>query len=149
MDPQLRARADARFERLVEETGARDPREFYRGMLRELRALDEERYETAVADFRDRVLRAIAENSGDPLQSWLQFGLRLAESLHPGRAVIVDELGRSRAYTPPPSWKDLILHLPDEGRVRALPVGLPPELSGAQQATVDLLCQGRVKLPDP
>lgn len=141
-------KAEARLEKALEETGARDPREFFRGILRDLKARDETRYRSAVADFEERVVRAIAEEEADPIRAWLEFGLRLAERVHPGRAVVVDPTGRAEPYAPPPSVEMLILHLPDEGRARAVPIGLPPVMSGPQQAALDLLCHGKVRLAD-
>jgi hypothetical protein len=141
-------KADRRFEAALAETGARDPRDFYRQLLRGLREQSEERYRDAVTRWRDEVVLPLARDEGDPLELWLRFGASVASELHPGRPVVVDESGRAAPYEPPPSWRDLILHLPDEKRVKAVPVSLPPELSPAQQATVDLLVKGKNRLPE-
>jgi hypothetical protein len=146
MDEQ--EQAERRFEEILAETGARDPRGPYRDLLRELRSRSEERYEEAVRRWREEVIRPVSRGEGQAMELWLTFGATLAEELHSGRTVVVDETGRARPLEPPPSWRSLILHLPEARRVRAIPVCLPPELSPAQRATVDLLVEGRVRLAD-
>lgn len=141
------AEADRRFDDALERTGARDPRGRYRDLLRELRTRSQERYEELVARWQSEVIGPLARDEGDPLERWLAFGAELARTLEPGRTVVVDRTGRAEALEGAPSWRDLVLHLPEAKRVRAIPVALPPELSPAQQATVDLLVEGRVKIP--
>ena len=141
--------AEQRLNQALLETGARDPRESYRKMLRELKIKSEADYQHAVAGFQESVLTAIIDRDADPLSSWLQFGGELAERLYPGRDVVIDRTGRARALAPPPSWRDLILHLPDEQRAKGIIVGLPPELTRAQRASVELLARGSVMLLDP
>lgn len=148
MSDQETEAADHRYEEALAETGARDPREFYRQLLRGLKEQSEERYQEVVARWREEVVAPLARGEGEPLERWLRFGATVAAALHPGRTVVVDESGRAAPYEPPPSWRQLILHLPDEKRVRAVPVGLPPELSVPQQATVDLLVKGKNRLPE-
>ena len=141
--------AEHRLTQALLDTGARDPRESYREMLRELKLKSEADYQHAVTGFQESVLTAIIDRGAEPLSSWLQFGQELAERLYPGRDVVIDETGRARAFAPPPSWRDLILHLPDEQRAKGMIVGLPPELTRAQRASVELLIQGSVMLLDP
>lgn len=148
MADELQERADRRFQDALDETGARDPREFYRGLLRELKERSEAEYEKAVARWREEVVEPLARGDGEPLERWLRFGVSLARDLHPGRTVVIDETGRAEPYEPPPSWDRLILHIPDTKKVRAVPVGLPPELTPPQRATVDLLVEGRNRLAD-
>lgn len=148
VDPDIQTQADARFEKAIEETGARDPREFYRGMLRELKAQDPDAYTEAVRLYHESVIRAIAQGEADPLEAWLEFGRALAERLHPGRTVEVDATGRASTLEPPARWDRLTLHLPDDERANAVPIGLPPELTSAQRATVDLLAFRKVRLPE-
>lgn len=148
MDPDIQTRADARFEEALEATGARDPREFYRRMLSEIKTADAAAYETAVETYRETVIQAIAEDGADPLEAWLEFGRGLAQKLHPGRAVVIDPTGKATALTPPATWDRLILHLPDDARTQAMTIGLPPELTRAQRATIDLLALRKIRLPE-
>ena len=140
--------AGARFARRLEETGARDPREFYRQLLRDLKEADAAGYEEMVARYRDRVVAPIEAGEGDPLTHWLEFGLEVAGRLHPGRTVVIGEDGRATPLAPPPDPLDLILHLPDDVKSRAIPVGIPPEPTPAQSATLDVLVKGRTRLPE-
>jgi hypothetical protein len=146
VERDVREEADERLNRALAETGARDPREPYRALLRELKGRSQERYERAVERFQDSVLPSIARERADPLLAWLEYGCDLAERLDPGRDVVVDASGRAAPLVPPPSWRDLILHVPDEDRARAIPICLPPELTAAQRATLDLLVHGKVRV---
>lgn len=146
MDDEPQQQAERRFTTRLEETGARDPRDVYRELLRHLRARDEEAYGAAVARFGDEVVAAIARDDRDPLEAWIEYGLSLARGLHPGRTVVLDATGRSEPYAPPPDWASLILHLPEEKRERAVPVSVPPDPSPAQLAALDLLVEGKVRL---
>lgn len=148
MNEETQAEADRRLEARLEETGARDPREVYRGLLRDLRGQNEPAYRELVAAWESDVLAPTAAGSVDPLEAWLEFGLALAQRLAAGRTVEIDETGRARAPKGPPGWDRLLLHLPEGGKGRALPVVIPPEPTPAQRAAVDLLVRGRVKLPD-
>jgi hypothetical protein len=148
MDPDLQQEADRRFAARLRESGARDPRDFYRELLRRLKARDEAAYGKAVERFRDRVMTPVARDGVDPLEAWTLYGLSLARELHPGRTVVLDRAGRSIPFEPPPDHGSLILQLPDERRERAVPVSLPPDPSPAQRAALDLLVEGKVKLSD-
>jgi hypothetical protein len=140
-------RADRILEEALEATGARDPREFYRERLRELKQADPEGYHVAVAYYRDTLLPEVASGQGDPLAAWTEYGRKLAQALAPGRTVSVDESGRSHAYEGPEPGR-LVLHLPDDAGRRALLVGLPPDLSSAQRATYDVLVAGKQRPRD-
>ena len=143
MTDDLQQKADARFEAALAATGARDPRDYYRLRLQELRQSNAEGYTDAVAYYQSTLVPSIAEEDADPLEAWQAFGLRIAHFTAPGRAVAVDQAGRSRPFEPPGSAEDMILHLPDARNRRALLVGLPPEPSSAQMATYNWLVQGR------
>jgi hypothetical protein len=144
MSDQVTQQADKNLEAALEATGARDPREFYRDRLRELKQANPDGYNGAVAYYRETLLPAVAEGTSAPLDAWTEYGKRLAEALAPGRTVSVDETGRSHEYEGP-SVKHLILHVPT-GKGRALLVGLPAELSPAQRATYDVLVGGKQKV---
>ncbi len=146
MDSDLQETADRRLAEVLERMSARDPREGYRGLLRQLRERGEEGYEEAVREYRSLVLEPIAEAGADPIGTWLEFGCRLAERLHPGKAVVLSADGRATPYEPPPGPDALILHIPEDQRSRAVVVGAPRELTAAQGAAVDLLAHGKVKL---
>jgi hypothetical protein len=147
MSDDLTAEADRRLEEALATTGARDPREFYRERLRELKQANPDGYAEAVAFYRDELIPEVASGVGDPLVAWTEYGRRLAEALAPGRTVAVDATGRAHAYEPPAPLDHLILHLPGGRGGRALLVGLPAELTSAQRATYDVLVAGRQKLP--
>lgn len=151
MTDDLQSRADERLEDALTEHGARDPREFYRARLRELRDADRSAYDRAVAYYRDVLIPGIA-GGAEPLAAWTEYGRTLAELRSPGRTVAVDPSGRAAPYETPCALDRLILHLPDSPRETALVVGLPTTLSAAQRATYDWLVQGRNQLqgdPDP
>ena len=61
------ARADRLLEEALERTGARDPRDYYRERLRELKQRDEQGYERAVQHYREVLVPAIAVDGEDPL----------------------------------------------------------------------------------
>lgn len=139
--------ADRLLEEALEATGARDPREFYRQRLVDIRQSSPEAYDDAVAYYRDTLVPSIAEGRSDPLPAWTEYGRTLAELLAPGRTVSVDGSGRSEPYEAPVDVDRLVLHLPEARNARALLVGLPAKLSDAQRATYDWLVRGRQRLP--
>ncbi len=141
-----REEADRRFEDALAASGARDPREYYRERLRELKAESPHAYERAV-DYFDRVLVAdVASGDVDPVQAWLAYGRELAELTAPGTTVEVDPSGKRHPHSAPTAPDRLVLHLPDQRNRRAILVGLPPELTPPQRATYDLLVAGRLKI---
>jgi len=143
----LQTEADRRLEAELARSGARDPREFYRERLRELKQADREAYEQAVGYYRDTLVPSVA-GGADPLPAWTEYGRKLAELSVPGRTVMVDPSGASDPYRSPPPLDRLILHLPDGTRGRAAVVALPAELSRAQRATYDLLVGGKLTLKE-
>jgi len=147
MSDDLTAAADAALEAALAEAGARDPREFYRERLRELKRESPGEYESAVSYYRDTLIPGVADGSADPLDAWMEYGRRLAVALAPGRTVSIDATGLAHTYEAPKRDR-LVLHLPKENGARALLVGLPPELSAAQRATYRVLVEGRQRLPD-
>lgn len=139
--PQDRTReqAEERFARALRDTGARDPREFYRERLRELRERDEAAFRRALDYYGTRLIPAVADPGSDPLAEWLEYGRLLAQLTTDGRPVQVDSTGKAHPYAPPVPADHLVLHLPTSAREPALPVGIPPRLSAAQRATYELL----------
>ena len=148
MEQELHDRADRIFEEALGPTGAKDPREFYRTRLRELKADDPEAYREAVAYYENDLVPSIAEGGDDPLMAWQRFGCRVAELTLTGTPIEIDATGRRRPHVPPTPPDRMVLHIPQGSSGRALVIGLPPELSAAQLATYDLLVGGRQKMRD-
>ena len=138
MDAEQKAAADARFERALAARGARDPREFYRDRMRELRERDPAAFKKAVEYFETTLIPAVAQE-GDPVDEWLEYGRFLASLLQPGNTVQIDPTGKAVPYARPAPADHLILHLPTSTREPALAVGIPAQLSSPQRATYDLL----------
>jgi hypothetical protein len=148
MDQELQERADQIFDEALEKGGAKDPREFYRKQLREMKVDDPAAYREAVAYYEGALVPSIAESGNDPLAAWQQFGCRLAELTVAGTPVEIDETGQRLPYAPPTPADRMVLHIPHGSKGRALVVGLPTKLSSAQLATYDLIVSGRQKLRD-
>lgn len=147
MADELTERADRVLEDALEATGARDPREFYRERLRELRQANPEGYQQAVAYYRETLIPAVANGTAPALDAWTEYGRVLAEAVTPGRTVSIDETGLAHPYEGP-SADRLVLHLPSTKGGRALLVGLPSVLSTAQRATFDVLVAGKQKIQE-
>ena len=139
MSDDLRARADARFERALQETGARDPRGFFRDQLRDLKAANPDAFRRALRYFEETLIPAVADEASDPVAEWLEYGRLLASLSIPGRAVQIDAGGRARDYARPVPPDALVLHLPDNAAKPALVLGIPPKLTPHQRASYDLL----------
>ena len=146
MEQELHDRADRIFEEALGQTGSKDPREFYRKRLREMKADNPDAYREAVAYYENELVPSIAEAGHDPLTAWQRFGCRMAELTVTGKPIEIDVTGRRRPYTPPTPADRMVLYIPQGSKGRALVVGLPPELSAAQLATYDLLVGGRQKM---
>ena len=138
-DDSLRNLADRNFARALEESGARDPRDFYRERLKELRDSDEPAFRRALDHFETRLVPAVAADASRALPEWLEYGRLLAQLSADGQTVQIDPTGRARPYDPPVPLDHLVLHLPTSTRRPALAVGLPPRMSPAQRASYDLL----------
>jgi hypothetical protein len=142
MTDSLAAAADQALEAALAASGARDPREFYRERLRELKRTRPQEYESAVAYYTGTLIPEVASGERDPVEAWSEYGRRLAVALAPGRTVGIDETGRAHPWEGSEPDR-LVLHLPDESGARVLLVGLPPTLSDAQRATYDVLVAGK------
>ena len=142
-DPQ--ALADERLEATLQKTGARDPRGVCRERLRELKGVDAAAFEQALGHYRDRLIPSIAAGE-EPLTAWVEYGRTIADLTFQGRTVAIDRTGLAREYATPADPEALVLHLPEGGRGRALLVAQPRDPSPAQQATHDLLVDGRFTL---
>ena len=147
MSDDLQMEAERRLEEALADTGARDPREFYRERLRDLKRADRGAYEEAVEYYREVLVPSVARGT-EPLPAWTEYGRKLALLAAPGRTVMVDHMGVAEPYVEPVPLDRLVLHLPEaRGPAgRAVVVGLPVELSRAQRAHYDLLVFGRLTL---
>lgn len=144
MTTDITAQADRRLNKALEDSGARDPREFYRERMRELREANPTGYEDAVAYYRDTLIPSVASGNVNPMHAWTEYGRRLAIALAPGDTVRIDDTGRSHPYEGPEAG-GLVLHMPSDSGTKTLLVGLPPNLSPAQRATYDVLVAGKQK----
>ncbi len=148
MKDELREEADQRLARRLEELGAPDPRPTCRELLRILQQRSREEYDEEVRHYSEVVVPEVARGSRDPLESWVEYGVRLAERVAPGRAVSVDESGRAHPHSSPPKPDALLLHLPDGRRDKPLLVAWPRNPSRAQEATHALLVEGKQRLDE-
>lgn len=142
-----RESADGLLEAALEKMGARDPRAVCRERLRDLKGIDAAAFEQAVQHYRDRLLPAIVAGD-EPFTAWIEYGRTIAGLTCEGRTVAIDRTGLAREYSTPADPEALVLHLPRGGRGRALLVARPRDPSQAQQATCDLLVDGRLHLRD-
>jgi len=137
----LTARTDKLLDEALARTGSRDPREYYRQLLRDLRSTGPERYAEAVAYHRETLLPAV-DGGADPLECWTAYGRMLAEALAKGRTLAIDRSGRAAPFEQPAA-DCLVLHMPDDASAKVLVVGLPSDLSDAQRATYQVLVAGK------
>lgn len=144
MSTNVAEQADRALQEALDRAGARDPREFYRERLRELRTENPSGYEAAVSYYKDTLIPSVASGEVDPIHAWTEYGRRLATALAPGETVRIDDTGRATPYEGPEAG-GLILHIPGDSGTKALVVGLPPALSPAQRATYDVLVAGKQK----
>lgn len=146
MEETLRKEADRRFEAVLESSAARDPRDFYRKALRELRAVNPDGYAQAVNYYQEVLVPSIANGESEPLWAWREYGHLIAKVTAPGRTVAIDETGRSHPFDSDGPMDRLVLHLPDGKGGRAILVSLPPTPSPAQRAAYELLAAGKHRL---
>jgi len=148
MSPSTKEEADRIFQEALAASGARDPRDFYRGALRELKDVNAPGYDEAVHHFRAILVPGIASGKAEPLRAWREYGRLIAQLTEPGTTVEIDDTGLSRPFTPDSPLDRLVLHLPHEKGKKALLVSLPPTPTPAQRAAYDLLARGKLRLPD-
>jgi hypothetical protein len=138
-DAALRAAAERRFEEALARSSARDPREYYRERLKELRDSRPELYHQTLSYYEKTLVPTVADPDSDPVAEWLEYGRMMAALMAPGRTVQVDETGLAHDFDGASAAGALVLHLPTSSREPVLVVGLPAKLSGAQRATYELL----------
>ena len=142
MDDTAKAQAEARTAQAIAEGPCQDFRPDYRERLRWLKETRPEAFARALAAY-DTLVSEIAAG-GDPLHEWRNYGRRLGELSGAGRIVGIDPTGRSVEASDAPDL--LVLHLPDDINVPALPLAVPKHPSDAQKATLDLLVRRKLAL---
>lgn len=136
--------ADAAIEAALAGGAAiRDPRPYYRPVLKHLREKDPAAFARAISHFESILVPALARGA-DPLRGWLEYGLLLATELGAGRLMEVDPTGRARPIDDAAGAGGLVLHVPDAEEAPVLVLRHPVSGSAAQGATVELLAAGRV-----
>jgi hypothetical protein len=148
MQDDTKEKADRLFREALKDSRMEDPRELYRGLLRELKRSDPARYEKLVTHFQAVLVPSIASGEVGPLQAWREYGRLLAEALAEGRTVGIDLSGLAHPYGPDLPMEWLLLHLPEARATRAMVVAMPLEPSTAQKATCELLVRGSHRMPE-
>jgi hypothetical protein len=142
MSDDRRAQADARLDAALADADRRDPRKYYRPVLRQLKTRDPAAFDAAVAYFDETLVPGCL--NGDPLAAWLDYGIRIAEALGSGRTVDIDGTGRAHVADDPAAAAGLLLFVPDATGAPVLVLRHPADATAAQRATVELLAEGRV-----
>lgn len=142
MDDTAKLVAEKRTAEALEGSPFDDFRDAYRERLRWLKDARPEGFSEALAHYAQLVDNI---GRGDaPLHEWLTYGKRLGELSGAGKVVAIDASGRAQ---PVSQFEDsLLLHLPDDINVPALPLAVPRDLSEAQKASLDLLVRRRLSL---
>lgn len=139
MNDTEKARADARTDQALAGSPYHDPRDVYRDRLRNLRKISPSAYSAAVKYYEETLFPALLNETVDPLAAWVEYGRRLGQLTSAGRVVSIDASGRAWDYSTLPDPPALVLHLPEDTAVEALPLAIPRVLSDAQRASYDLL----------
>jgi hypothetical protein len=146
MSDEQKSRADERMATaLAADPSVRDPRPFYRPVLKHLRETDPEGFGRALGYYESTLVPEVA-GGADPLACWLEYGRLLADALGPGETVAVDATGRARPVGEEELGVSpgLLLHLPSAGSAPVLVLRYPVPSSPHQDAAVELLAAGRV-----
>jgi hypothetical protein len=142
MDDTAKSAAEARTAEAIRTGAFADFREAYRERLRWLKESRPQAFAEALT-YYDALVKNIAAGD-DPIHEWLTYGKRLGELSGAGKVVAIDETGRALPAT---QFSDqLLLHLPDDINVPALPLAVPRALSEHQKATLDLLVRRRLAI---
>lgn len=145
MTDESRATSDARLEAALEHSDQRDPRPFFRVVLRHLRERDDEGFRRALHYFDEELVPAVAGDA-DPLGAWAEYGGVLATVLGSGQTVELDGTGRAHRLESAAlanAATGLVLHIPQATDAPVLVLRYPKEPSAAQHAAYELLVQGR------
>ena len=152
MSADLRARADVRLDAALETSPIRDPRPYFRRVLKFLKERDPAAFERAIAHYESTLIPAVA-GEGDPLAEWLEYGMVLARLVGEGRVVAIDGTGRAApAEVAPGAATDgggaLLLYLPGDPEKPPVVLRCPRDATPAQEASIELLVLGRVGISD-
>ena len=142
MDDTAKARAEGRTREAIESGPYEDFREAYRERLRWLKEARGNAFTSALAHY-ETLVQSIADG-GDPVREWLQYGRHLGELSGTGKVYAIDASGR--ALGPTGAADEMLLHLPDDVSVPALPLAVPRSISEHQKATLDLLVRRKLSL---
>lgn len=142
MDDTAKSAAEARTGRAVAEGPFEDFREAYRERLRWLKESRPTAFAQALSCY-DQLVDNIARGD-DPILEWLTYGKRLGELSGAGKVYAIDETGR--ALPAAQFSEQMLLYLPDDINVPALPLAVPRQLSEHQKATLDLLVRRKLSL---
>jgi hypothetical protein len=142
MDDTAKAQAEARTREAIEMGPYEDFREAYRERLRWLKDARAHAFTTALAHYETLVTSIAA--GADPVREWLRYGQRLGELSGAGKVYAIDASGRAAA--PTGAADEMLLHLPDDVGVPALPLAVPRAVSDHQRATLDLLVRRKLSL---
>src|SRR5688572_7685263 len=142
MDDTVKTAAEALTAEAIAAGPYDDFREAYRDRLRWLKDARAQAFSEAVASY-ERLVADVA-NGSDPIGKWLEYGRQLGELSGRGKVVGIDESGRAGPAND--SGTQLILHLPDDVSVPALPLAVPRQLSIHQRSTFDLLVRRKLAL---
>lgn len=142
MDDTVKTQVEARTTRAITDGPYQDFREAYRERLRWLKEARPAAFTEARAAY-DALVENIARG-GNPVEQWLMYGKQLGELSGRGQIVGIDASGRSVQATSDGST--VILHLPDDISVPALPLAVPRHISEHQKSTIDLLVRRKLSL---
>jgi hypothetical protein len=146
MNDEQRTRADEQMARALDaDPSVRDPRPFYRPVLKHLRETDPEGFSRALGYYESTLVPEVA-GGADPLACWLEYGRLLADALGPGETVAVDATGRAHSVGVEEvgASQGLLMHLPNAGSAPVLVLRYPVPSSPHQDAAVEVLAAGRV-----
>ena len=72
MFEDLTAEADRRLVEALNASGERDPRDYYRDQLKELKGSNPEGYDTAIEYYRNKLIPLIASGEAEPILAWTE-----------------------------------------------------------------------------
>lgn len=142
MDDAAKARAESITAHALADGNYEDFREPYRERLRWLKETNAHAFTEALAHY-GRLVDNIAKGN-DPLREWLDYGKQLGELSGRGTVYSVDESGLATEGAS--AMGALLLHLPNDQNIPALPLAIPRSLSDHQRATLDLLVRRKLAM---